>query len=417
MEPKTKLHKSITGLSAQLPVISDVQKQWAFDKCLKKYGIRSRNTLFCLECGHAWKNESNLITALEGCVCPGCDNTLKLKQGGGPQFQEMEYCGIITTLGSYQVVRILCLHKSMKKNQGAAYFGDEVMQHWIDESGKVVTLEKQVRGFSYQVDLWLYSTALEVRTKSARSEIRHAINPWAIFPAKKVLPIVKRNGFKSSVCGISPIKFFVLLLKDAFFETLIKAGQYSLLKYYPGHKSKVRDYWYAVKICMRNGYRVKDASIWFDYLDLLEYFGKDLRNAKFICPADLKKAHDTLMYKKRGETPADAEEAFVKRRKKFFKLKFQEGKIKVLVIKSVEDFKKEGDILKHCLFKNEYHKKSDSLILSARIEDKPIETVEVSLRDFEVSQSRGKNNVATKYNADIINLVNKNMHAIRAIAN
>mgnify|MGYP000296788918 FL=1 len=43
----------------------------------------------------------------------------------------------------------------------------------------------------------------------------------------------------------------------------------------------------------------------------------------------------------------------------------------------------------HCVFTNEYYLKADSLILSATIDGKRIETIEVSLKRMEVVQSRG----------------------------
>ena len=68
----------------------------------------------------------------------------------------------------------------------------------------------------------------------------------------------------------------------------------------------------------------------------------------------------------------------------------------------------------HCVFECGYHKKAKSLILSARIEGKPIETVEVNLETYKVVQSRGVCNKSTEYHEEIIGLVNANMHLIRA---
>ncbi|MFZ4861289.1 PcfJ domain-containing protein [Sphingobacterium sp. Mn56C] len=61
---------------------------------------------------------------------------------------------------------------------------------------------------------------------------------------------------------------------------------------------------------------------------------------------------------------------------------------------------------------NKYYLQKDSLILSAQIDGKRIETVEVSLNKMEVVQSRGLQNRASEYNKDIVDLVNKNMHQI-----
>ena len=58
------------------------------------------------------------------------------------------------------------------------------------------------------------------------------------------------------------------------------------------------------------------------------------------------------------------------------------------------------------------HLKEDSLILSATIEGKRIENIEVSLRTLEVVQSRGVCNKNTEYHEQIVNLVNANFRLI-----
>ena len=65
------------------------------------------------------------------------------------------------------------------------------------------------------------------------------------------------------------------------------------------------------------------------------------------------------------------------------------------------------------MFSNKYFNKPDSLILSARIGEKRIETIEVSLKTLEVIPSRGVCNENTKYHKRVIDLVNKNIDLIR----
>ncbi|MBR5476674.1 MAG: PcfJ domain-containing protein [Bacteroidaceae bacterium] len=75
-----------------------------------------------------------------------------------------------------------------------------------------------------------------------------------------------------------------------------------------------------------------------------------------------------------------------------------------------------GKAMHHCVFANEYHKKKDSLILSARDrQGNRIETVEVNTKTFQVVQSRGIRNQNTAHHNEIINLVNQNMHLIQAV--
>jgi hypothetical protein len=72
----------------------------------------------------------------------------------------------------------------------------------------------------------------------------------------------------------------------------------------------------------------------------------------------------------------------------------------------------EGDMLHHCIFTNEYYKKPDSLVLSARKDNKPLETIEVSLSKLKVVQCHGACNEPTKYHSTIMELINKNLDKI-----
>ena len=80
-------------------------------------------------------------------------------------------------------------------------------------------------------------------------------------------------------------------------------------------------------------------------------------------------------------------------------------------IESVEEMILEGKAMHHCV--GTYYKRADSLILSATIDGRRIETIEVSLKTLQVVQSRGACNANTEYHDRIINLVNSNINLIR----
>ncbi len=61
----------------------------------------------------------------------------------------------------------------------------------------------------------------------------------------------------------------------------------------------------------------------------------------------------------------------------------------------------------HCV--GSYISKDDSFIFSACIDGKKIETIEVSISQLKVLQSRGVCNTQTEYHDKIINLVNDNL--------
>lgn len=67
----------------------------------------------------------------------------------------------------------------------------------------------------------------------------------------------------------------------------------------------------------------------------------------------------------------------------------------------------------HCVYANKYYDKPNSLILSARINDKRIETVEVDLKQMKVVQCYGACDKFTLYHDRIVNLVNNNMNMIK----
>ncbi len=65
------------------------------------------------------------------------------------------------------------------------------------------------------------------------------------------------------------------------------------------------------------------------------------------------------------------------------------------------------------MWANRYYLKENSLILTATIGGKRIETVEVDLKRLCVVQSRGVCNSNTEYHDRIVNLVNSNMNLIK----
>lgn len=212
-------------------------------------------------------------------------------------------------------------------------------------------------------------------------------------------------------------------------ETLLKAGQYPMLNLaIRSHVCSDSKNWPSIRICMRQGYLIPDASMWCDYIDLLRYFNKDVLSVRYVCPADLKAEHDRLMSKKRErlekeelqrkmQQAQEAEEKFRQLKSRFFGISFADGKIRVRVLESVAEHLQEGVLMHHCVFTNDYYSRPNSLILTAQIGEKHIETVEVSLETFQVVQSRGVCNKLTKYHDRIIDLVERNMDQIRRRTN
>jgi len=422
MEPKTKLQKLVVELTKKLPAISEEQKAWAFEKCLDKYAVLSRKTLFCLECGHSWK-DGGILASAKTCTCPSCGKKLHIKTGYQRLYSEAGYFGIMTTQDEMQVVRMFFAKKVCKKGQKAIYSVSEVMQHWIDFKGRITTLAKQVRGLTQYYDAWIFDSFLEIRLLTYNAGLRASIAPYKIFPQRRILPVIRRNGYNGKFYGLAPQNLFSTILQDSIAETLLKAGQGEMLKHRFKSPDAVEKFWPSIKICIRNGYKIADASLWVDYLKLLDFFGRDLLNQKFVCPENLKAEHDRYMAKKQAvdrkkrlielqETIETEQGTYAAQKGKFFGLLFQQGDIIVKPLETVAEFVAEGEVLNHCIFTSEYFKKPESLILSARISNQPVETIEVSLESLSVVQCRGADNHPTKYHSQILTLVQNNIHQI-----
>ena len=423
MKPKTALEYKIVTLSNNLPAITQKQNNTAFSKCFNKYAAQSRKSIFCLECGNSWKvNDSKVLKRV---TCDKCSKKLIVSDKYRNGLTETDYYQIITTIDNFQIIRMICITKNMRKNTESTFWAHEVMQIFIDEKGKTRSMSKNVMGLSQYFDQWIMSSELSLKANDNNS--RFYIRPSYIFPNKKILPVIKRNGFKGIFHGIAPQVLFRAVLTDSIAETLLKSSQHEMLHYHIRNTSIKSNgiYWNSIKICIRNNYVINDAKLWIDYIDLLLYYGRDTRNPKYICPLDLTKAHDKLVAKKQEEIIKNTLEENIKQivknqrkyfkaKKQFFGLVFSEKNISINVIETIKDFLEEGCIHKHCVFTNEYYKKENSLILSAKVNGIHTETIQISLENLEVLQSRGIGNKATKYNKQIISLVSKNLHHIKA---
>lgn len=423
MKPRNKFQQHVLELSRRLPRITEPQKRWAYKHCFDHIAKRNaKGIITCLECGHSWQGDNSpLADTILGCKCPHCATRLEIKSTRQRVFKEIEYFGIITTCGDFQVIRHFHISVYRKAGEKARYTCSEVVQRWLSPKGKEAIIAR-LRGMSIMYyDLWNFGTELEIR----RYHRAHDVEPIHFYPRQRIIPEISRNGFKGEHHGIPPLELYRSILTDSKAETLLKAGQTDLLRHFIRNTSKdIGTYWNSVRICMRNGYIIEDGSMWCDYIDLLRFFGKDTNSPKYVCPDNLHTQHDFYMEKKRAhierqrlekkrQKARENEAKFKELKAKFFGIAFTDGTIQVRVLESVEEFMEEGKAMHHCVFDNAYYLKENSLIFSATIDGRRIETVEISLTTLKVVQSRGVCNQNTEYHDRIIQLMNKNKRLIR----
>jgi hypothetical protein len=265
----------------------------------------------------------------------------------------------------------------------------------------------------------------------------HLINDIPMYPYRRILPELYRNGFYDDYCGFHPARLFQLLLGSTIAETFFKANNIEMLKVLSLNEKELTKFWPSYKICMRHNFKIDDWSTWFDHMKLLKYFKYDLRSPKYICSPTFIDDHNKLLKRKwkideaiRQEKIKNDKIAFeaaekiriarekeiLKKKKKFFNLKFSDGIIDIVVLSKIKDFEREGKILNHCVYKNGYYKKPFSLILSARKNRIRLETIELDLNDMRIIQSRGYDNKDSKYHNDILKLMYNNINKIKEVA-
>ena len=430
MEPKTQIQKEVANIQPKLKPISDKQTQWVYSK-FDKLSQVVRNRFNCFECGHSYKLDKQwegLLFKIENkTTCPVCKSVAQPHVGKLDFHRKIESFEFITTFKGWQVIRLFYGYKHIKAGVKANIRLHEVMQHWINPSGKIVSYCKPINALTRYIDSFVLYKDLELRSSQFKKSRQFDLAGTHLYPRVNVLPIVKRNGFhvKATKNIISQVLIPGILTNNKC-ETLIKAKQYDLLKTALYYNHRIDNLWNQVKIAIRNNYIIKDEKTWTDYLSLMKELNKDLHNPKYVCPVNLHDEHQKVLEKirlKRRKIKLkemlsklhEENKEYIKQRKLFFDLHLKYDNLSIDVIRSVKQVYDEGLLLNHCVYENGYYKKQDSLLLSAKVNNEVIETIEVDLKNLTISQARGKDNHPSEYNELIVNLVNQNLKKIKSI--
>ncbi len=456
-KPHTKLQQKCLDLANTLPPLTEAQKKWARSKMssLGFFVTRGRkgkhSCVWCQECGQM--DEVGLpplavalkIKETKSHVCSRCGRKLEVRDWT-PRWDHRHDAehdfqfAVVTVCEGMQVVRMFNWHQSNSLGSDTVNHVYEVFQVWYEpNNGKQVIISKQYTRSWYHFRWFLHSEwKVKPNTPTGGytyNDVYSLENKW-IYPRAKILPVLKRNGWSNKMFNMctSPIAIWRGLLDDPSVEALAKIGQYNVLDYWfgTGSSRKDRSQWMQiVKICSRHHYVIKDASMWFDYIDLLEYFHKDTHSPHYICPENLKHEHDRLMDRKTRIEKAEElkrqiaqaekyERQYKRHRGMFFGICFGNDDIVVTVICSVKEMAEEGTMMHHCVYANGYydHKRHpNSLILSAKDkEGHRLETVEVNTKTWKVVQSRALQNGTSKYHDEIVKLVEKNIGLFKKAA-
>lgn len=433
MTPRTKAQREVMRLTALLPRITSRNTKQARE-CFYKVKFTTGTKAWCSECGHEFVDNGNH-------VCPHChtrfdqtEETRKKVDG-----HNRAYFVILDTVEGWQVMRYIRVDKKSIAGSKAEWHLWEVMQLWFTQGHYEVVA--RYKGMGMYVDSFSYGSDLEIRnvTKSYNGPLTIEDIPYSYIEKRSILPQLQRIEFDTEhdqCMKFDRKDIYRLLLAHPMAETLFKQGHTEILSTMNYRKCLSEKYFIAVKIALRNHYKVieENLSSWLDMVDSLIYLHKDIHNAFYVCPKDFTKAHDRwtkLAYRKARERAKLAErtkkQRALEREKeaidkydtshmKFMGFKLSDGTVVIKVLPNVEAFKEDAAYMHHCVYTNGYWKKPQSLIMSATVNGQKEETIEVDLKRLKLVQSRGKYNKPTPYHDEIVKLVEKNMNKIRKVA-
>ena len=417
MKPRNKFETYILGLCntvIQEKPLMQKHKDWAVKTLMnEKYYTTHYSKKYCLSCGELFKADA----VKEKCECPSCKGNLKFTQ----RFYSKEYFGIYDVVDGVQVHRIFEVSEHLSKGKPVYYHFSEVMQFWVNDKGKMAFVSKKIQQ-SYYYDNFILSSDLEIADKSVMRATNLCINHN--YRDKKVMQKQKRNGFVPDKIKFHPAILMVALLTDKLTEFLVKLGQHKIvvdqLRSGGYLTEKIINYKNQIRIATKHGFIIKECGDYFDYLDLLVFFNKDINNPHYLCPKNFTEAHDSLVRAKARIDAAKDRDAlqsefraldkkYKRRMKKFLNLKSEAEDLVIMVPQSVEEFYDAGVELKHCIYTNNYFDKKNSLLLFTYKDGQIFETTEVDIKTKEIVQSRGYKNKDTKYTRFVKQTIKQNI--------
>lgn len=425
MKPKTKIQHEVFKMNSN---VIDVQKHietWAFKECNEKLGFATKSKFWCLDCG-----EYHPISLVKNdkAICPECQIELNITKSRRRKYEQSYWVGFAelsygAILGEVQVIRLFEVRIYHAVNSKPKTYVNESIRQFVPSDRSKIQYVAKMRNMGQGYPVY---GDLELRSAPRYNAWVYNPYPFKYHPWSQFRAQYEKLGINRDLQGLTFLSASQILLYSSKAETLLKLKEYSLLSECSNSRGRIEDHWPSIKIALRNKYSINDAGMWLDYLHLLRFFNKDIRNPKYICPPDLKKEHDRFVKKKnehdrkirlknQREKIAREEKQYREMKSPFFGLAFTKGDLTIKVLESVKEFMEQGDLFRHCVLANEYYKKSDSLILAAFVKDKPIETVEVSLKTMDIVQSRGLHNNPSEYNSDIKELLKSNIPKISNI--
>lgn len=409
MEAKTKTEKDVVRLSELLKPIGDRDKERA-KKMFRAVGFNTGRKTHCHECGSVFKSLDGVNVQ-----CPVCGRMLEVEESKRRSEYALKYYSIYTTREIYQIERVMTVEKEWRKGSPATFSFNEVYQVWTSEKGKTLFMSRY-HSCNWYYFRWYFKTpmTLKGRLDFACHGTSH------MHRIERILPVLRRNGFTGDFKGCNSVMLFKWLLREPWFETLWKIGL--------GKKAlddrRYQKYFKQILYCRKQGYDIKDYSLWFDMLRSMEELNAPTHCGEHLCPKNLRKTHD--MWQRRVEKMRarkareermrrleEEEKTYASTHAKFIGIVFDYQGINYHVLENVREFMTEGDAMHHCVYSNSYYLYKNCVILSARNDTGRLATIEIDTKKWRVEQCRGVCNSKPPMYEEIVNGVIANMGILK----
>jgi hypothetical protein len=336
------------------------------------------------------------------------------------------YFTVHSNMAEFMVKRLYRVYKFTDKSTDHFFFV-EIMREFSDGNNKLYFGKQRTMGCYY--DCFLYNSEMQLRG----THKNYAYNDITmLFPLSMDSVSEDCSCSRVNCVTTDPKELGRIICNNPVAETMYKEHNpmFGHLMYRTYLKETCRAY----TIAKRHGFVFNEETIplWLDMVYAIIVCKKDWHNPVYIAPADLRATHDRfirIMIRKQQQNRLAREyvkiqreierdkainEKYIERRKRFYDMVLTDGLIECRVLRDVDAFREEGLAMDHCVFKCRYFEKPYSLILSARIGEERVETIEVDLTKYTIKQCYGKHDQFTMHHQRILDLVNSQMDTIKA---
>ena len=334
------------------------------------------------------------------------------------------YFTIHANIAEFEVSRLYRVYKFTDKSTDHFFFV-EIMRRFTDGEKKLYFGKHRTMGSYY--DCFLYNSPMELRS----THKNYAYNDITMLFDLSIAAQTETEGARIACVQTDPKELARIICNNPVAETMYK--QDNPMFAHLLHRTYPKEICRAYTIAKRHGFVFNKETIplWLDMVYAIIVCRKDWHNPVYVAPEDLRATHDRfirMMVRKQQanrlsreyakvqreiERNAKINEDYIKRRKRFYDMILTDGLITCRVLPDVQAFREEGEAMQHCVFKCRYFAKPYSLILSARIGDERIETIEVDLTTYTIKQCYGPHDLFTLHHQRIVDLVNAQMDTIR----